>query len=236
MYGNLKLSGTAVRLLLSTLSLVYLAPAAANECLNLLPDDVKAEGIPKICTSHFSGIKSSYSCQDYRSGKNHYRVLYKGGHHAQALLALRANGQEQVLSSPEQGDQKLDCPLNAPVGIPKYASHRGIGVCRDEANMPIACSVFQYSAARQPISHLYMVYYPNENHKQIQIEVEDAGANQNAMVAEFAFQIGQSLLKTSCCSDRAMKYLAYAYRLFPRSETYRHAYQQSRAMLALGSN
>lgn len=236
MNGNRKLAGAAIKLLLPLLSLFYTAHAAANECLNLLPYDVKTEGLPKICTSDFSGIKSDYSCQDYRSGESRYRVLYKGGRHAQAVLALKANGQEQVLSSPLRGDQKLDCPLHAPADVPKYASHRGIGVCRDEANMPIVCSVFQYAAARQPVAHLYMVYYPNETHKQIQIEVEDAGANQDAMVAEIAFQLGQSLLKTSCCSDRAMKYLAYAYRLFPRSETYRHAYQRGRAMLAWGNN
>ena len=233
MYDNRKLAGTA-SLLLSVLSLFYLAPAAANECLNLMPYDVKVEGSPKVCSSNFSGMKSDYGCQDYRSGERRYRVLYKGGRHAKAVLALKANGQEQVLSSPLHGNQKLDCPLNAPADVPKYASHRGIGVCRDDANMPIVCSIFQYAAARQPVAYLYMVYYPNESHEQIQIEIEDAGANQDAMVAEIAFQIGQSLLNTSCCSERAMKYLAYAYRLFPRSETYRTAYQRGRAMLALG--
>jgi len=235
MYDNRKLSGTAIRLLLSVLSLFYLAHAAANECLNLMPYDVKADGSPKICSSNFSGIKSDFGCQDYRSGDNRYRVLYKGGRHAQAVLALKPNGQEQVLSSPGRGDPKLDCPLKAPVAVPKYASHRGMGVCRDEANQPVACSVFQYAAARETVSHLYMVYYPNQSHAKAQIEVEDAGANKDAMVAEIAYQIGQSLLKTSCCNDRAMQYLAYAYRLFPRSETYRHAYQRSRALLAMGN-
>lgn len=234
MYGNLKLSGTAIRLALSAMTLIYVAPAAANDCLNLMPDDVKAEGEPKICSSDFSGVKSNFSCQDYRSGENRYRVLYKGGRNPQAVLALKANNQEQVLSSPLRGNQKLDCPLKAPADVPKYANHRGTGVCRDEANMPIACSVFQYDAAREPISHLYMVYFPNKTHRHIQVVVEDAGANQNAMVAEISYQLGQSLLKTSCCNDRAIKYLAYAYKLFPRSETYRHAYQRGRAVLAWG--
>jgi len=235
MYDTRKLAGTIVRLMLSVLSMFYLAHATANECLNLMPYDVKTEGSPKICQSNFSGIKSNYACQDYRSGESRYRVLYKGGRHAQAVLALNANGQELILSSSFRGDEKLDCPLNAPANVPEYATHRGMGVCRDEGNMPIVCSIFQYAAAREPATHLYMVYYPNQNHELTRVDVEDAGANKDAMVAEIAYQIGQSLLKTSCCSDRAMQYIAYAYHLFPRSETYRLAYQHSRALLALGN-
>lgn len=232
MYDNRKLTGTTVRLVLSILAIFYITHAAANECLNLFPYDVTEDGLPKICQSDFTGMKTDYGCQDYRSGNNRYRVLYKGGRSAKAVLALKVDGTEQVLSSPLRGDPKLNCPLKAPTGVPKYANHRGVGVCRDEDNMPIVCSIYQHAAARQPVSHLYMVYYPNDKRHEIQVDIEDAGANENAMVAEIAFQIGQSLLKTTCCSDRAMQYLAYAYRLFPRSETYRHAYQRSRAMLA----
>ena len=66
------------------------------------------------------------------------------------------------------------------------------------------------------------------------IDVEDAGANKDAMVAELAYQIGTSLWQTECCHEQALQYLAYALQLFPRSITYRHAYQRSRAVLALG--
>lgn len=232
MYGNRKFAGTVLRLILSVFALFYLAQAAANECLNLFPYDVAEDGTPKICQSGFTGMTSTYGCQDYRSGETRYRVLYKGGSTAKAVLTIAPDGIEQILSSPLRGDQKLDCPLKAPAGVPKYAYHRGIGVCRDEHNMPMACSIFQYSGARQALSHLYMVYYPGDKHQKMHVDVEDAGVNENAMVAEIAYQIGQSLLKTTCCSDRAMPYLAYAYRLFPRSETYRHAYQRSRAILA----
>lgn len=230
-----KLMRTTVRLVLTVLAMVYIAPAMANECLNLFPYDVTEDGSPKICQSDFSGMKSNYSCQDYRSGKSHYRVLYKGGRTAKAVLALNPDGTEKVLSSPLRGDPRLNCPLKSPVGVPKYAIHRGMGVCRDENNMPMVCSIFQHAAARQAVAHLYMVYYPSDAQHKVHIDVEDAGANEDAMVAEIAYQLGQSLLQTTCCSEKAMHYLAYAYRLFPRSETYRHAYQRSRALLAFGN-
>ena len=232
MSDNRKTTGIAIRYTLTVLAIFYISQAAANECLNLFPYDVKEEGLPKICTSDFTGKTARYGCQDYRSGENRYRVLYRGGRSAKAVLALDNDGSEHVMSSPQRGDQSLNCPLNAPAGVPKYANHRGVGVCQDEMNRPIACSIFQYAAARQPLEHLYMVYYPNAEQEPVQIDVEDAGKNEDAMVAEIAYQLGRSLLQTSCCNDRAMQYLAFAYRLFPRSETYRHAYQRSRAMLA----
>lgn len=235
MHDVRKLPDIAAQLVLSVLAVFYLAHAAANECLNLLPDDAAEDGLPKICQSGITGMKSNYGCQDYRSGETRYRVLYKGGRSAKAVLILNPDGSELVLSSPLHGDQKLNCPLKAPTGVPKYATHRGVGVCRDENDKPLACSIFQHAAARQALAHLYMVYYPNDKQHKIQVEVENAGVNENAMVAEIAYQIGQSLLKTTCCSDRAMHYLAYAYRLFPRSETYRQAYQHSRALMAFAN-
>jgi hypothetical protein len=234
--NHAKQSGTAVRLVLSVFALFYLAHAAANECLNLFPYDVSEDGFPKICQSAFSGRPTRYGCQDYRSGQNRYRVLYKGGRSPKAVLALDADGTEHVLSSPLFGDPKLTCALKAPDGVPKYANHAGIGVCRDDHNKPVACSIFQYAAARQKIMHTYMVFYPTNKRHKIHVDVEDAGVNKDAMVAEIAYQLGRSLLQTACCSDHAVKYFAYAYHLFPRSETYRHAYQRSRALLALGDN
>lgn len=227
----MQLSGSAVRSILTLFTLFWMVPATANECMNLLPYDTVADGLPKICTSSFSGQSESYSCQDYRSGENHYRVLYKGGRTAKAVQEIKANGSEVILSSPLRGDQKLDCPLKAPTGVPKYATHRGIGICRDEDSKVVACSIFEYAAARETLAHNYMVFYPNGTQHKIHVDVENAGNNDHAMEAELAFQIGLSLMGTQCCHERAVKYLAYAYRLFPRSETYRHAYQRSRATL-----
>lgn len=226
----------AYQAMLALVAMFFLGPVAANECLNLLPDDVKADGLPKICESAFNGIEFSYSCQDYRSGENRYRVLYKGGRTPKAVLALNADGSEQILSSPIFGDHRLTCPLTPPTGVPKYATHRGTGVCHDENDKPIACSIFLHTAARQTESHRYMVFYPNNSEATVKVDVQVAGNNDDAMVAELAFQIGMSLWDTECCTEQAVQYLAYAYSLFPRAEAYRQAYQRGRALLATSNN
>lgn len=230
--ANRILSGFTRQALLFLVLLLVVGYAAANECLNLFPYDVKPDGLAKICQSAFNGIEFSYSCQDYRSGDNRYRVLYKGGRTPKAVLALNPDGTEQILSSPVFGDNKLTCPLSAPPGVPRYATHRGIGVCHDEHNKPVACSIFLHAAARESEAHRYMVFYPNSPTDQTKIEVQAAGNNDDAMVAELAFQIGMSLWETECCTKEAVKYLAYAYSLFPRAEAYRQAYQRGRALLA----
>ena len=206
-----KLTG-AIRYLLSLLVIIFTTHAAANECLNLFPYDTVEDGLPKICQSAFNGMPSDYSCQDYRSGENRYRVLYKGGRTPKAVLALTSNGSEQLISSPLFGNQKLKCPLKAPVGVPKYATHRGIGICRDENDKPVACSIFLYAAARDINLHSYMVFYPKHKREKVRVDVSDAGKNENAMAAEIAFQIGMTLWETECCHEQAVPYLAYAYR------------------------
>ena len=158
MYDNhTALPGTGIRFLLLVLAMFFIAHAAANECLNLFPYDTAEDGLPKICQSSFNGTQANYSCQDYRSGDNRYRILYKGG----------SSPKEQVLSSPQFGDQTLNCQLKAPAGVPKYAVHRGSGVCNDENDKPVACSFFQYAAARDTLAHSYMVYYPSAKRQKL---------------------------------------------------------------------
>jgi hypothetical protein len=231
-----KRPGSAIRWLLSLLAMFYLGHAAANECLNLLPYDTVADGLPKICQSAYNGIADNYSCQDYRSGQNHYRVLYRGGNIPKAVLTIHSDGSEQLMSSPVFGDPKLRCPLNSPAGVPKYANHRGTGVCLDENDKPIACSIYLHAAARETEAHRYMVFYPNQREDKVHIEVQTAGNNKDAMVAELAFQIGMSLWDTECCSAEAVKYFAFAHQLFPRAEAYRKAYQRGRALVAFKDN
>jgi len=227
--------GALLRGLLGMLCLFWFSVVSANECLNLMPYDVVADGQPKLCHSNVSGKRELYSCQDYVSGNNHYRVLYRGGRVAKAVLSLQADGKELLLDSPGQAKASLSCPLEAPSGVPKYASHRGMGICSDDHDRAVACSVFAYAAPREPVTHSYMVFYPRSATEKLLIQVSNTGKNDNAMVAELAFQIGKSLSKTECCSQKALKYFAYAYHLFPRSETYRHAYQHSRALIVMSA-
>lgn len=232
-YPGLACCGRQFRTLLAGIALVLAGQVAANECLDLMPDDVVAEGYPEICQSDFNGIKSNYSCQTYRSGETLYRVLYRGGVTPKAVLKFNPDASRRLISAPLFGDNRLKCPLKPPVGIPEFAIHRGTGVCYDENDKVVACSVFEHAAARQLQAHRFMTFYNANSEKQVMIDAQIAGNNHDAMVAEIAFQIGMSLWDTECCAEQAVSYFAQAYYLFPRAEAYRKAYQRSRATLAL---
>lgn len=230
-----KLARTAThrQWLLAMILLFGTAHAGANDCLRLLPDDITVEGRPHVCQSDFNGIAHDYSCVDYRSGDTQYRVLYRGGLTPKAILRFDTGAAgHQLVSSPLYGDSRLHCPLKAPAGISLHARHQGIGICHDASDQPVVCSVYEHAAPRQPDRHRYMVFYPADASSPVRIEAQVAGANDNAMVAEIAYQLGMSLWVTECCTEQAVAYLAYAYRLFPRAEAYRSAYHRSRAMLA----
>ncbi len=204
----------------------------ANECLDLFPYDTLADGHSKICQSSFSGLSYRYSCQDYRSGDTRYRVLYRGGVTPKAVLQFNSDNSVQLLSAPLFGNGRLNCPLRPPEGVPEYAVHRGTGVCHDEDEQMVACSVFEHAAARQREATRYMIFF--DVHKsRLTIDAQFASNNDDAMVAEFAFQIGMSLWDTECCVAQAVIYLEQAYQLFPQAEAYRSAFRRSRVILAL---
>lgn len=222
-----------LKTILAGIILALSGQAVANECLDLLPYDTVTDGLPKICQSTFNGINNSYSCQDYRSGETRYRVLYRGGLSPKAVIQLNPDSTRHLISAPIFGDRKLRCPLTPPAGIPKYSVHRGIGVCQDDDDQMVSCSVFEYAAARQTEAHRFMTFYTNDHERLVTIDAQIAGTNSDAMVAEMTYQIGMSLWDTECCSELALKYLEYAYQLFPQAEAYRNAYRHSRVSLAL---
>ena len=214
-------------------ALLFACQAVGNECLNLLPDDAVVDGLPKVCQSSYNGMNNQYSCQDYRSGELQYRVLYKGGLHPKAVLQLNSDSSFHLLSAPLFGNPKLHCPLRPPAGIPEYAIHRGTGICYDDDDRQVACSVFEYAPARQTVRQRYMTFYGADERQPVSIDAHVAGSNEDAMVAEIAFQIGMNLWDSECCAEQAVEYLAYAYQLFPRTEAYLKAYRHSRATLAI---
>ena len=212
-----------LKTLITILFLWISGQVLANECQSLMPADARQQGQIKICQSSFTGISQQYSCQDYRSKTGHYRVIYKGGLEPKAIVKLAATGKESLIYSPSWGDQAIYCPLPAPISIPAHAKHRGIGICVDENNANIPCSVYEHAQARQSRSWRYLVFYRNKGQTEIASRMA-AGDNKDAMVAELAFQLGLSLLETSCCSDQATAYLEHAHRLFPRVTVYRNGY------------
>ncbi len=231
------LSGNVVsnflKIIFSSFVLLLASHATANECLDLFPYDTVAEGHSKICKSAFNGVSKYYSCQDYRSGDTRYRVLYRGGLTPKAVIQLNSDKSFQLISAPLFGDPRLRCPLMPPSGIPKHAEHRGTGVCFDENDRMVACSVFEHAAARQMEATRYMTFFDTQDKPSVTIDAQVASSNDDALVAEFAFQIGMSLWDTECCAEQAVEYLEQAYKLFPQAEAYRTAYRRSRAILAM---
>jgi len=233
MYVRMLSRGRSLQSLMAGFVLALATHVTANECLDLMPYDTVAEGLPKICQSDFNGIKRFYSCQDYRSGNTAYRVMYRGGNYPKAIVRINTDGSSNLISAPLFGDNRLNCPLKPPAGIPEYAVHRGTGVCYDDNDKMVACSIFEHAAARQLEETRFMTFYTNGQEESIQIDAQVAGNNTDAMVAELAYQIGMSLLETDCCTEQAVKYLKQAYQLFPRAEAYKKAYRHSRATLAI---
>ena len=199
----------------------------ANECLSHLPAKLVPLGDVKHCISSFTGLPQYYSCQDYHHQAQRYRVIYKGGLTPRALIKLNPAGNEQLLWSPRFGDDKMHCPLPAPDGVPQHAVHHGLGICQDEAGTDVPCSVYEHVPIRQTKVYRYLVFYRADGAGVTQIDKLVAGENRNAMVAEIAYQLGLSLLQTTCCNEKALFYLEHAHRLFPRASAYRLGYLQA---------
>ena len=196
--------------------------ALANECLSKMPSGVKPAGQAKLCQSSYTGLETSYSCQDYQKGQQRYRVIYKSGLEPKAILKV-TNGVEKLVYSPSWGDHKMRCPLPTPTSVPRHAKHLGIGICINNNDESIPCSVFEHAQARQTRAWRYLVFYNDNGQTELahRMVVRD---NHDAMVAEIAYQLGLSLLQTSCCSEQATAYLEYAHRLFPKATAYRSGY------------
>jgi len=212
------------------LALLASTNAAANECYSKFPAGTTPVGHVKICQSGFTGLQARYSCQDYRHGQQYFRVIYKGGLEPKAVIKIGERGGEELVWSPSFGDQHMRCPLPAPQAVPKHASHRGLGVCLDEDNAKIPCSVYEHAPVRQSRSWRYLVFYHPDRAELV--HQTPAGNNHDAMVAELAYQLGLSLLETRCCSEQASVYLEHAHRLFPKATAYRAGYLQALDQLA----
>ena len=130
----------------------------------------------------------------------------------------------------------MRCPLPAPAAIPRYAIHRGLGICQDENNTGVPCSVYEHAPVRQNRTYRYLVFYRQDGSGSILAHQMVAGSNQNAMVAELAYQLGLSLLETRCCSEQATTYLEHAHRLFPKASAYRAGYLQALEQIAVNDD
>lgn len=208
------------------------ANAATKQCLDYLPANVTSASDVRVCTSSFNGDANNYICRDYVAGDVNYRVLYKGGLVPKAILKFDEKNHRQLVWSPLFGDQEMRCPLAPPDGVPRHAKHRGIGVCHDENDHAVPCSVFEHAAPRNADAYRYLAIYDANGEAPASVNKIVAGKNMYAVEAEFSFQIGMSLLDTDCCREQGVSYIKHAYELFPQADTYRVAYYRNKGLLA----
>ena len=222
----------AAVLLLLAFGLLASTSVVAEGCPTLLPAHAVAVSHPTLCQSHLMGDNTLYSCQDYRSPQGRFRVLFKGGQVPRAVVHIDAQGSEHLVWTRKTAGELPACSLVPPDALPAEAIHRGTGVCYDDDERAVPCSMFEHAMPRQEDFFRYLVYYFPDRPTEPVIEKFHAGRNENAIVAEFAYQMGLSLLNTHCCSEQAIGYLEYAYRLFPRADLYSSAYKEARFLLS----
>jgi len=208
------------------------AGATSNQCLDYFPDNVTSASDVRVCSSSFSGDTRNYICRDYVAGDVNYRVLYNGGLTPKAILKFDEKNHLHLVWSPASSDQDLNCPLAPPEGIPFHAKHRGIGVCHDDDNEPVPCSVYEHAAPRHSQVYRYFAIHDANGEAPAEVDKLVAGNNVNAVEAELSFQIGMSLLATDCCREQGLEYLKHAYELFPYADTYRIEYYRKKGQLA----
>jgi hypothetical protein len=211
------------------------APAFAEQgknraiCSDFLPADARPVASLHLCRSGHDGRKDIYACQDFRSSEGRYRVMFKGGHHPQAIAMLAVDGEAgKVLWSRTEKSDGPVCSLTPPPQAPATNQFISAGVCTDDAGQSVPCAVFRRKAPRAQITTDYLVFYQIDGsgpHHAIPMYVD---TDPDALPAELAFQIGRRLIRKACCQHRGLQYLQYAAQLDPDSTVYRATLEQVR--------
>lgn len=199
--------------------------AIPASCSAFVPADAVTHDSFKLCQSDHSGKDENYACQTFVAADGRYRVLFKGGRHPRAIAKVAENGDvaEMLWSENGQAPQPV-CHFPPPIKVPAETSFKGAGVCLDEGNRSIPCTVFHHKAARTDSVYDYLIFYKPDGSGPDYMQSIYLGENKDAMAAELAYQIGLGLLKTECCQQSGLQYVAHAYQLYPGSTLYRTAY------------
>lgn len=200
--------------------------AANNACPTILPADAIAISEPRLCRVEAAERAGFSVCIEYSNDRRIYQVVFQGGTSPKAVYEYARTGRQtrEIVQEKTRRDiGKRHCNLARPSWVPEAAIYRGTGVCEDKQGLPLPCSLFEHSSARLPEAMRYFVYYEPDGSGVRRVDALSAGRNEHVLEAEFAFQLGQSLVNATCCSDRARAYLAHAAALFPDVGAYRAA-------------
>jgi hypothetical protein len=196
--------------------------AAGNDCPALLPADAEAIGELRLCRVSVVGNDGFSACREYSNEQRLYQLVFRGGTAPVAVLE-RSAVNDAFLNGPGDARHARTCDLKRPAGVPAEAVYRGTGVCRDERERPLPCSLYEHAAARTPEALRYFVYYEPDGGGVRRVDAVPAGRNERALEAEFSYQFGRALMDSDCCRDEARGYLTHAAVLFPRDAVYARA-------------
>lgn len=199
-------------------------PANATGELPGADRDIGVAGNLFICRGEQGAAAEPFACLHRRRGDRTQVLLYQGGPVPRAIRTRDGTSNrssEYRLSAHERQVLRFEAPR--PASVPSAARYRGTGVCRDERDRPLPCSVFEHAAARQPEGTRYFVFYEPDGSGVRRIDVLSTGRNEHAFEAELAYQLGRALTQVDCCRDAARAWLAHAVTLFPDDPHYRAA-------------
>jgi hypothetical protein len=216
--------GRQVFVLFALLASLPAAKAGINDCPAILPADAAPLGELRLCRAAGASPVELTACRNYGAGNHVFKIEFQGGVVPVSVRRLPAASRPGEASSAAEtviDVGKRGCDLARPTGVPRTAVYRGTGVCREEHDRPLPCSVFEGASARQPVAMRYFAYYEPDGRGVRQIDALPAGPNDHALEAELAFQLGQALAATECCREEARGYVAHAAGLFPADSIYR---------------
>ena len=212
-------------------------PLTAKEnlarCSAYIPNEAKAVDSFQLCTSNQNGKNEYYACQDFMVQSERFRVYFKGGRYPRIIAQVKKNGHAEKILWPDKiKNTQPVCNIPPPSRISSGSKFVGAGICIDDDNKSTVCAVFRNKIPRRKTVLEHMVFYKADGSGVKHATLVHTGINNDAMPAEFAYQIGLNLLKTDCCQQRGLEYIEQAYQLFPDSTLYRTTYQLFRKRLS----
>lgn len=198
----------------------------ADSCLNYISADAEAIGEFAICRVNHQGKSATYACQRYQDSSRMFVILFNGGTSPQAIYSTDLDLRQPIRVEWDQATagNGLSCQFTRPDSVPASAHYLGTGVCEDDANQSVPCSMYHHAAARRTTMEHHMVFFDAGGRGVRSVTIFPSGENNQALIAELAYQLGMAKMKTACCRRQAVAYLLFAYEAFPRSKIYRDAY------------
>lgn len=132
----------------------------ADNCLNYLSAGAEAIGEFALCRVNHQGKPGTYACQRYQDGSRMFVILFNGGTSPQAIYSTDLDLQQPIRVEWDRAtaDTSMSCQFTRPRSVPDTAVYLGTGVCENDANRNVPCSLYHHAAARRTTMEHHMVF------------------------------------------------------------------------------